>query len=461
VAPIALAVEEVPSPAYLSVIWKFLTPSLCEAVFASTRMAERRRKWTLYAMVWFWVALLQSRYTSQTRALLETMRGALPLFPKVDATPEAFFQKTKNTRPEFFRNLFVAFTDSLKSIATACFETQLQISATLFPHIYALDGSRLAKVGRLLKVARNTTKAIIPGSMEALYDLRRGILQDLYFDPDGCAGEIRMLEQILDRVAKGALILADRYYAKPMIWRYIEAHGAFMVTRYNRTVRKNRVAVIETFRSRALSYDDFLVDMGARNKKTEPVRLRAVRIWGIGFTYTILTSVLDPKLLTPQQLLALYRRRWSVERMYLAMKEILNLNHLYNCSPAAVGQQVYATAILYNALRVSQAQIANVARIAPEQLSPEKLFPTLTEQYVKATELVAAAYVLAGKGLPGPPDLSESNLQLAAFPWLRIRVRDHLLERRSEHRRKRRFCKGRKQATSYKHVRGGKKLMLS
>lgn len=186
-APITLAVEEVPSSAYLSVICKFLTPSFCEVVFASTRIAGWRRKWTLFAMVWFWIALLQSRYTSQTRALLETMRSALPLFPKVDATPEAFFQKVKNTRPEFFRNLFHAFTDSLKPVATACFETQLTISEALFPHIYALDGSRLAKVARLLKVARDTTKAIIPGSMEALYDLRRGILQDLYFDPMGAS----------------------------------------------------------------------------------------------------------------------------------------------------------------------------------------------------------------------------------------------------------------------------------
>ena len=39
--------------------------------------------------------------------------------------------------------------------------------------------------------------------------------------------------------------------------------------------------------------------------------------------------------------------------MYLAMKDVPELNHLYNCCPPAVGQQVYATAILYNTLRIS------------------------------------------------------------------------------------------------------------
>ncbi|EQD29104.1 transposase IS4 family protein, partial [mine drainage metagenome] len=102
------------------------------------------------------------------------------------------------------------------------------------------------------------------------------------------------------------------------------------------------------------SYDDWLVEMGGSQAGTSPVPLRWVRIWGPGFDRTLITNVLEPERLTPEQMMAAYRRRWSVERMYLAMKEVLELNHLYNCSPAAVGQQVYATAILYNTLRTSQ-----------------------------------------------------------------------------------------------------------
>jgi hypothetical protein len=53
---LSLAVEEVPSAHYLSVIWQHLTESLCEEVFAATRERERQRKWTLFALVWFWIA---------------------------------------------------------------------------------------------------------------------------------------------------------------------------------------------------------------------------------------------------------------------------------------------------------------------------------------------------------------------------------------------------------------------
>jgi len=92
-----------------------------------------------------------------------------------------------------------------------------------------VDGSRLEKVARRLKVARKTTKAIIPGSMEAVYDLRRGLLHELHFDQDDCVGEITMFEQVLPSILPGALILHDRYYAKPKIWQQVAAQGVWIV----------------------------------------------------------------------------------------------------------------------------------------------------------------------------------------------------------------------------------------
>ena len=211
-------------------------------------------------------------------------------------------------------------------------------------------------------------------------------------------------------------------------------------------------------RTSQLSFDDWLVHMGGSQYGTTAVRLRWVRLWGPGFQITLITNVLDPKRLTPQQLMALYRRRWSVERMYLAMKDVLDLNHLYNCSPAAVGQQVYATAILYNTLRVSQAKIAATASIEPEMLSVDKIFPTLIEHYFVATCIALAAERRPQQHLlahPHPPPIEVDP------PWLRVRISDHLLEKRNERRRQRRFCKGRARATSYRKIPGAKKLLRS
>ncbi|HZD53438.1 MAG TPA: IS4 family transposase [Woeseiaceae bacterium] len=454
---LSVAVEEVPSADYLSLVWQHLTESLCEEVFAATRERERQRKWTLFALVWFWIALLQSRYGSQTRALLEARAGS-PLFPPVDAAPAAFFQKVQAVRPAFFQNVFRAYTERLKPEAASIFEQELPLDAKLFPQIFAIDGSRLAKVGRLLKVARKTTQAILPGSLEAVYDLRRGLLHELHFDPDGCVAEIKMFEKILPSIPRGSLVVGDRYYAKPVFWRQVAEAGLFMVSRYNKTVKKRRVEVLGTMRSRELCVDDWLVDMGGSKAGTIPVRLRWVRLWNRQFELILITNVLDPSVLTPPQLLALYRRRWSVERMYLAMKDVLELNHLYNCSPAAVGQQVYATAILYNTLRVSQSKVAAAAEIPPENLSVDKLFPTLIDHYIKATYIAFGAEGMFERMKAEHPRLRRPEMKID-HPMLRIRIRDHLLAKRSERRRKRRFCKGRARATSYNKIPGAKKLL--
>lgn len=454
-----LAVEEVPSAQYLSIVWKYLTESLCQEVFAATRERERQRKWTLYALVWFWIGLLQSRYGSQTRALLEARAGAA-LFPPVDASPEAFFQKVQNVRPVFFRNVFRAYTEALRAEAPATFERELPLDRKVFPEVYAVDGSRLEKVARMLKVARKTTKAIIPGSMEAVYDLRRGLLHELHFDPDGCVGEITMFNKVLPSIPRGALIIDDRYYAKPKIWQQVAAQGVWMISRHNRTVKKRRLAVNAQFRSSALSYDDWLVEMGGSQAGTSPVQLRWVRLWGPGFDRTLITNVLEPERLTPVQMMAAYRRRWSVERMYLAMKEVLELNHLYNCSPPAVGQQVYATAILYNTLRVSQAQIAAAAGVAPEILSVDKLFPTLIDHYIKATCIAFGAEGEWERVHAEHPRITRPEAPVDP-PWLRVRIRDHLLETRKDDRKRRRFCAGRARATSYNKIAGAKKFLQS
>lgn len=455
----SLAVAEVPSADYVSVIWQHLTESMCEEVFAATRERERQRKWTLFALVWFWIALLQSRFSSQTRALLEARAGSA-LFPPVDATPEAFFQKIQTVRPVFFQNVFRAYTERLKPEATPSFERELALDPKVFQNVFAVDGSRLEKVGRLLKVARATTKAILPGSMEAVYDLRRGLLHELYFDPDGCVAEIKMFEKILPSIPRGSLLVDDRYYAKPVIWQQVGEQGLCMVSRYNKTVKKRRIQVLAKTRSSKLSIDDWLVDMGGSQAGTTPVRLRWVHIWNGQFEIILITNVLDPTVLTPLQLLTLYRRRWSVERMYLAMKDVLELNHLYNCSPAAVGQQVYATAILYNTLRASQGKIAAAAEIAPEALSVDKLFPTLIDHYIKATYIAFGAQGTFEPMQAKHPRLRRPDMKID-HPTLRVRISDHLLEKRNERRRQRRFCKGRARATSYNKIPGAKKFLLN
>lgn len=203
----------------MAVVWKYLTEGMCQEVFELTRDRERQRKWTLFALLKTWIGLLLTDLSSQTEAIEEACGKGHPLFPLVEASPESFFQRIQSLRPAFFQNVFTRFTGLLRDEFPQNFQQDLEISTTEFPEIYAVDGSRLAKVGRLLKIAQKITKAIIPGSMEAVYDLRRGCLHNLWFDPDGAKSEMAMFAQVLPSIGPGSLIVNDRYYSKPVIWR--------------------------------------------------------------------------------------------------------------------------------------------------------------------------------------------------------------------------------------------------
>ena len=64
--------------------------------------------------------------------------------------------------------MFRAYTARLKAGALATFERELLLDPKVFPEVYAVDGTRLERVARMLTVARKTTKAIISGSLDAV-----------------------------------------------------------------------------------------------------------------------------------------------------------------------------------------------------------------------------------------------------------------------------------------------------
>ena len=68
------------------------------------------------------------------------------------------------------------------------------------------------------------------------------------------------------------------------------------------------------------------------------------------------------------------------------LKVVLNLKKLYAANPNAVAMQVFAAAMVHAAFRLAQADIAHQHGLAPEELSPEKLFPLLALTAIKLIE---------------------------------------------------------------------------
>jgi hypothetical protein len=115
--------------------------------------------------------------------------------------------------------------------------------------------------------------------------------------------------------------------------------------------------------------------------------------------------------------------------------------------------QVYAAALVYNALRVAQSDGAAQVGWEPERLSPAKFYPkvaTATYLYLNRQQWereIRTRYRHLHLRLVG-----------GRRRWVRAAPEPVQVEHRVDHRRARRFCPARRHWKSFAHVRGGRRF---
>ena len=198
--------------------------------------------------------------------------------------------------------------------------------------------------------------------------------------------------------------------------------------------------------------EDWLVRAGT-GVSAPPQLLRYIRWRRQGTRYELLTNVLAPVRLSAEEALDLYPYRWTVERMFFDLKEVLNLNRLYAANPNAVAMQVYAAAIVYNALRVAQSDGAAQVGLVPEALSPAKFYPKV---------VTATLLYLHRQQWERELRTRHRRLHLRLVGgrrcWVRAAPAPLQVEPRADYRRARRFCPARRHWKSFAHVCGGRRF---
>jgi len=435
-----------------------MTPTLCETVFEQHRQGERDRKWTFRAVCLFWTAMILRHPPSLEHGVEETRkgRGRDKLWPYVRATARAFFKKAANLRPHLFQSLYEAFTAKVLPRAETAYASWMKPLLKKFPDILIVDGSRLDAVCHQLKILRKTRSKILPGCVTVFYDLFRGISRKVLFYPDAAEAELPRAQDALDWIAKGSLLMGDRLYASVQYFHLLASlsiHGLF---RRNGTLTVRQIEVLSRRQGSRALLEDILVKVGSGQKHPK-ITLRLIRYRHQGRRLDLLTSVLDPRQLSAEQAVALYGLRWSIERMFLDVKETLDLHALYASHPNLVAQQVYATALVHTAFRIAQADIARKAKILPEQLSPAKLFPKLAQAALE----YANSWLLLRKVEAMNPGIKLNLPSLHSLPSAYAKIESLLVRRRKGPRKRRRFCASRKRWKSFAHVSGGPTLLKS
>jgi hypothetical protein len=428
-----------------------ITEALCREVFQDLRTIERERKWTLFSLARFWLGVILEAPPSLSQVLERTRRlDPKGLLPAVAASAESFFEKCKNFSSAFFMALYHRFLDGVMPKAPKRYCQEVQHLEGKFSGILAIDGSRLDKIAHRLKILWKEEAAILPGCLTAVYDLFRGIATELWFDPDAGASEFNRALVALDTLCQGTLLLGDRLYCSIQIFHALQQNECFGVFRRNKSVGIKKIRRLSTVKLKAGTIEDWLVEAG-RGK--ERIELRLIVLKKDGKIYEAVTNVLDPQRLSAEDIVALYPLRWSIERLFYDLKEVLNLKKFYCANPNAVGMQVYAAAMVHAAFRIAQANVAEQVDLPPEELSPKKLFPYLALVSIKLLE--AEWYFeetcKANRSIklrkPSWKNLPDSIVSLR-----RIRV-----QRRSINRRKRGYSEERRKWKSITKVNGAEK----
>jgi hypothetical protein len=182
-------------------------------------------------------------------------------------------------------------------------------------------------------------------------------------------GEITLARQVVPRLQKGMLCLADRYFPGYPLWKQATETGADLVWRVRQNIRfdvEQRLpdgSWISRFRPNR--------EKGKPPGEPIPVRVIEYRIKGKEETIRIITSILDWRAAPADELAELYHERWEFETALDEFKTHLRgaRTVLRSQTPELVKQEVYGILLAHFALRGLMHQAALRGGRDPDRVS--------------------------------------------------------------------------------------------
>jgi len=210
---------------------------------------------------------------------------------------------------------------------------------------------------------------LLPGKLSALFDVRRQQWQTVQFTANPHQNEKVAARGLVEKLAKGSLILADLGYFAFEWFDWLTSEGFFWVSRLR---EKTSFTIQHTFYRQGETFDG-IVFLGKyrADRAARAVRLTQFRVGGVFYQY--LTNVLDPYQLTPLAMAQIYARRWDIELAFLLVKEHLKLHLLWSAKDIVIQQQVWAVLIISQILQALRLEIACKAGADPFEVSMELL----------------------------------------------------------------------------------------
>jgi len=315
--------------------------------------------------LWMAVIVVLLRGLRSQRAIWRLLvGGGLWHEPCYDVSDQAIYNRLDRQGSGPLPAFFARLTELLLIWLQPALEAHARLVEELAPfacEVVALDESTLDAVSRRLPTLRKVPagdERLLPGKLVAVFDLRRQLWRAISYVEQVQENEKRHARDMLAFIAKGALILMDLGYFSFEWFDELSRQGYSWISR----LREQTTAVVmHTYFDDGQSWDK-LVWMGIWDTQAAYM-VRMVQITHAGIGYRYITNVLDPKLLSLQQIAQLYARRWDIERAFLALKQWLGIHLLWSSKPQVILAQVWACAILAQVIQAIRVQVAALAEV--------------------------------------------------------------------------------------------------
>lgn len=192
-------------------------------------------------------------------------------------------------------------------------------------------------------------------------------------------GEPALFRRLHERLHRGDVVLADRYYCSYFEIALLQQRGVDAVMR----LHQRRPVDFRT--GRRLGREDHVVvwkkpkrpewlDEATYAQLPATLEVREVRLRGTrpGFrtqTIVVVTTLTDAQAVSRTDLTGLYRLRWHGELDLRSLKQTMQMGILRSKTPAMVRKELWAHLLAYNLIRTVMAQTAREHKLEPRHLS--------------------------------------------------------------------------------------------
>ncbi len=254
-------------------------------------------------------------------------------------------------------------------------------------HVKILDGNHLAATEHRLKELRLTWAAPLPGTVLAVLDQEQMTVTQVLLTEDGHAQERSLLAEVYPLVRKGDVWVADRNFCTLGLIGEIFARGGFFVLRQHGQVTGE---LLGERKPRGRCETGWVYEQRLRlcNDQDETLEVRRVTVvldepTRDGDAEIHLLTNLPGKKVSAAKVAEVYRKRWTIEGLFLEASQTLSCEIDTLCYPKAALFAFCLGLVACNAVALLKAALraAHGEDVVRQQLSAYYLVLEIRQTY--------------------------------------------------------------------------------